>query len=211
MKCLHFAKKIRKKLDCLGLLEKIKLKKEGNMKLKKLIKIFMILMLIAASLYISSECILRMNIYEYIFAHVSAHQAFHKAVRLCEKNQEEIMGISAEFLTKAEPGMSSKEIANLCKWFEDKPERAWLGRITSMDYPDYERRLKDRLTYCYKDFRYRDNYEIRVCNVEILYIDTKEMAKEIIEEEYFSGRSVYHNLKKINDNLYVIITQWTTE
>ena len=67
------------------MLEKIKLKKEGNMKLKKLIKIFMILMLIAASLYISSECILRMNIYEYIFAHVSAHQAFRKAVRLCEK------------------------------------------------------------------------------------------------------------------------------
>lgn len=181
------------------------------MKLKKIIKIFMVLMLIAASMWISSECILRMNIYEYIFAHVSAHQAFHKAVRLCEKNQEEIMGISAEFLAKAEPDMSSKERDNLRKWFEDEPKRAWLGRITSMDYPDYERRLKDRLTYCYKAFRYRDNYEMRACTVEILYVDTEEMVRDIIEEEYFAGWSVCHNLEKINEHLYVILTQWTIE
>lgn len=181
------------------------------MKIKKITPIFIKLMLIAASMCIVSECILSMNIYEYIFAHVSAHQAFHRAVRLCEKNQEEIMEISSEFLGKAEYDMSGKEIDDLCKWFEDTPERAWLGRITSMDYPDYERRLKDRLTYCYKDFRYNDNYAMRECNVEILYIETEEMAKEIIEEEYFSGRSVYHNLEKINDNIYVVMTQWIIE
>ena len=158
----------------------------------------------AASFFQSIQCSVWLKAYKEEIAFEEAYMAYEKMITFCEKNQNELVAVSDQYLSKISKAVSQEEIIDSCRQFTDDSKTEWLSDKMSLKCTNYKASDKNRLQYHCKSFYTLDEFNEKIyCNVEVLYIDEEEGRVE----EYMDESPVYYR-HKVNDHLYVLLMEW---
>lgn len=153
--------------------------------------------------------------YNYTRMKSEASKAFEEMVIFCEENQDELEAYSSRYLAMKNPDMSHEERKKLEKQIEEELDCKWIFEEISVSYPKRVKDMDDVIVYKYKKFEYFD-YEYQVIRssiIEIFYVE-EEMEQQEFEEMYSEEVYVYSpydgldESKKINEHLYVCMSEW---